>query len=388
MRYVIAFLLLVPPLLWGHPTSSAAPIEEYWKRPIPTQGIPPEGFSSLEASLNPKACGACHPIQFADWQTALHSRSMGPGVLGQLLDFKENRNEVLGCMICHAPLNEQIDEFLEGSLPEGAAFPDKEGLYLTGVSCGVCHVRGHVRFGPEPRVRKPMDRVPHGGFKASRLFGESRFCTPCHQFPEDGYSLKGKLLENTYREWLESPYPGEGKTCQSCHMPERRHTFKGIHDPGFTRKGVRVETRVGVEGGKVSGVVRVINEGAGHYFPTYVTPLVVVRVYQVDTHGNPVDGTMVEGRIGRYLPLDLSYEIFDTRIPPKGSYDLEYRQALKGDALRVEITVYPDEFYTRFYQSMLSRGIARRGKALIEEALKNSLASPYILYQKTIHLLP
>lgn len=385
MWYVI--LLLLVSSLWGH-TSFAATLERHWERPIAFQGKPPEGFSPLEASLNPKACGTCHPIQFVDWQGALHSRSMGPGVVGQLMDLREDVQGVVGCMTCHAPMDEQIDEFLDGRLPEGVAFPDDGGLYLTGVSCGVCHVRGHVRYGPEPRIRRPMEGVPHGGFKVSRIFEESRFCAPCHQFPEDGYSLNGKPLENTYREWLESPYPGEGKTCQSCHMPERRHTFKGIHDPGFTRKGVRVEARVDVEGEKVAGVVRVINEGAGHYFPTYVTPLVVVRVYQVDMEGRAIDGTFEEGKIGRYLPLDLSHEIFDTRIPPKGSYDLEYRRELKGRALKVEVTVYPDEFYTRFYQSMLARGLARRGKALIEEALRNSLSSPYILYQETIPLIP
>lgn len=386
MRYVI--FLLVPLLVWGHQISFAYTIEEHWKRPIPFQGRPPEGFSPLESSLNPKACGACHPVQFEDWKTALHSKSMGPGILGQLLDFKENINEVVGCMVCHAPMDEQIDEFLEGKIPEGTAFPDKGGLYKTGVSCGVCHLRKHVRYGPEPGIKRPKEELPHQGFEVSEIFSSSRFCTPCHQFPENGYSLNGKPLENTYREWLDSPYPAEGKTCQSCHMPERRHTFRGIHDPEFTREGVKVETEVEVEDNEVTGLVRIINDGVGHYFPTYVTPLVVVRVYQVDRGGNPIDGSMKEGKIGRYLPLDLSHEIFDTRVPPKGSYDLEYQRELMGKALRVEITVYPDEFYTRFYQSMLSRGLARRGKALIEEALRNSLSSPYILYQRTIPLIP
>ncbi len=313
---------------------------------------------------------------------------MGPGVLGQLLDFKENINEVAGCMICHAPMYEQIDEFLEGKLPEGVAFPDEKGLYLTGVSCGVYHVRSHVRYGSEPKVRRPKEELPHKGFEVAEIFSDSRFCTPCHQFPEDGYSLNGKPLENTYREWLESPYPREGKICQSCHLPERRHTFRGIHDPEFTRKGIKIRTQVKVEGNETLVIVMVINEGVGHYFPTYVTPFVLVRVYQVDREGILFYDTMKEGRIGRYIPLDLSCEFFDTRIPPKKSYDLEYREKLKGYALRVELIVYPDEFYTRFYQSILSRGLARRGKVMIEEALKNSLSTPYILYQKTIPLNP
>lgn len=292
--YVISLLLWVPLLLWGYLLPAyGSTIEKHWVRPIPPQGKIPSDLSPLEASLNPKACGVCHPVQFADWQTSLHSKSMGPGILGQLIDFRENRADIVGCMVCHAPLSEQITEFLTGRLPQHLAFPDERGLYRTGVSCGMCHVRGYIRYGPEPKIKKPEKELSHKGFEVSEIFPQSRFCTPCHQFPEGGYSLNGKPLENTYQEWLDSPYPEGGRTCQSCHMPGRRHTFRGIHDPEFTRR---------------------------------------------------------------------------------------------GKALKVEITVYPDEFYSRFYENLLSTGLAWDGKAFIERALTNSLSSPYILYEKIIHL--
>ena len=74
---------------------------------------------------------------------------------------------------------------------------------------------------------------PHGGFTVSKAFEDSRFCAHCHQFPDDGPRIAGKLQEDTYQQWLASDYARQdaGKqTCQSCHMPDRKHLWRGIHD--------------------------------------------------------------------------------------------------------------------------------------------------------------
>ena len=42
--------------------------------------------------------------------------------------------------------------------------------------------------------------------------------------------LNGKPLENTYEEWRKSPAARRGLQCQNCHMPDRRHLWRGIHD--------------------------------------------------------------------------------------------------------------------------------------------------------------
>lgn len=372
----------------------AQDVDEHWTRPIPLQGEPPSNLTPLEVSLNPIACGSCHPDQYSQWKTALHSRSMGPGVLGQLVDMKGNVDRVVSCMNCHAPLDEQIDELLDGKVPEHLVFPEKEGLFKTGVSCGVCHVRGFVHYGPTPKTKREgsinegTERLPHDGFVVSSIFSDSKFCASCHQFPENGYRLNGKLLENTYNEWLLSPYSKNGTTCQSCHMSDRRHLWRGIHTPEFVREGISVEASAVVRDDMVAAKVTLENKGAGHYFPTYAVPLVVIKVYQVDKDGRLIEETHGEGKVGRYLPLDLSNEVFDTRIPPEGRYTLKYERKLKGDAegLKFEVVVYPDEFYSRFYSNLLSGGFVQEGKKLIEEALNNSLASSYILFEKVIPL--
>src|ERR1051325_9168958 len=62
-------------------------LSRHWRRPIAPQGVAPDHFSPLERSLAPSDCGSCHPAQLADWKTSLHSRSMGPGVAGQLAEM-------------------------------------------------------------------------------------------------------------------------------------------------------------------------------------------------------------------------------------------------------------------------------------------------------------
>jgi len=85
---------------------SAAFLQRHWRVPIPLQGTPPATYSAVEASLHPKDCGICHPQQYQDWQSSRHSRSMGPGVHGQLVEM-DPATSIL-CATCHAPLSEQL----------------------------------------------------------------------------------------------------------------------------------------------------------------------------------------------------------------------------------------------------------------------------------------
>src|SRR5258708_5742150 len=86
-------------------------LTRHWRRPIEPQGTAPAAFSPLERSLAPESCGTCYPAQLADWQTALHSRSMGPGITGQLVEMRRSDPDgPRSCLICHAPLAEQSEQ--------------------------------------------------------------------------------------------------------------------------------------------------------------------------------------------------------------------------------------------------------------------------------------
>lgn len=369
-------------------------LDEYWARPLGSQGMPPARMSPLEASLEPKACGVCHVAQFDDWKKSLHSLAMGPGIMGQLLNMSARAtDEHQACIRCHAPLKEQAESLVvflaAGQKGDGGTTEAKEvkyPLHEQGLTCAACHMRGYQRYGPPRKDGSSPDvaaKLPHNGWISAPAFEDSRFCAACHQFEKDAYALNGKLLENTYEEWKASRYSREGKTCQSCHMPERRHVWRGIHDADMVKSAVMINvTPANTRAGELSAAFTIQNTGAGHYFPTYVTPKVVAEAYQENAKGEILPGTLRQYVIGRQVSLDLSEEIADTRIAPDERARFDYQVARHRDAtfLIFRIRVEPDAFYTDFYRSLLEGTQAGRGKKLIRNALKNSVASAFTLY--------
>ena len=368
-------------------------LARHWRTPIPPQGSPPARLSSFEASLHPVQCGTCHPAQLADWRTSHHARAMGPGVAGQLVEMVEQDPEsARQCASCHAPLHEQQEKISDG-LGGYRANPTFDAtLRAGGLVCAACHVRGHERFGPPKRDGSlasdlPREKLPHNGVTRTPAFLRAEFCQGCHQFPEDGFALNGKLLENTYNEWKASRFAREGTQCQDCHMPDRRHLWRGIHDPDMVRSGLTIALRTDRDryrpGETVTATLTVTNTGVGHYFPTYVTPRVVARVELRDAQGQTVPGSVEEQVIAREVTLDLSRELRDTRVAPGQSFVLRYRRPLKvpGARLRAVLTVYPDHFYMGFFESVLTQG-AGRGTAQPREALAATRRSAFMVYEE------
>lgn len=362
-------------------------LDRHWRGPLAPQGSPPAGFAAVEASLAPEACGTCHPAQFADWRTSLHAAAMGPGVAGQLVELlRADREEALGCLPCHAPLAEQS--------PASPAFD--RALHARGVVCAACHVRGHERFGPPRRdgsLGGPAEGAPrpHGGATRTPAFLRSEFCAGCHQFAPDGFALGGTLLSNTLEEWRQSRFAREGVQCQDCHMPDRRHLWRGIHDREMVRSGLTITARAGAAryrpGEDATVTLTVESTGVGHAFPTYVTPRVVLRVELVDRRGRPVPGSRRERVIAREVTLDLSRQVADTRLGPGERATLEYRRRVDraGLSARLSVVVEPDAFYTRFFEARLREG-AGRGAAQLRQALAATRRSPFTVFTQDLPL--
>lgn len=368
-------------------------LREHWSRPLAAQGPAPERFSAAERSLAPADCGGCHAAQHADWKASLHANAMGPGLMGQLVEMDaEDRDAHQDCIRCHAPLAEQADALAaaiadSGRRPPGHA--SARALPEEGLVCAACHVRAHQRFGPPRRDGSAPDAaarpaLPHNGFTASPAFEDSRFCAACHQFEPDGFTLAGKLLENTYEEWKGSRHAREGRTCQSCHMPERRHLWRGIHDRQATRAALTIEAQPPrIAEGKVAARLRIRNTGAGHHFPTYVTPRAVAEIWQEDAAGSALASTRAELVLQRQVPLDLSREISDTRIPADGEALLDYARARhpRAAVLRLRLRIEPDAFYADLYRSLLEEDGAGRGRAMIRAALGRAEASAFVAWE-------
>ena len=376
------------------------PIQEFigrhWRQPLAPQGAPPPGFSAIEASLHPEACATCHAVQYTDWRTSLHARSMGPGVAGQLVEMLESDPEsALACYTCHAPLAEQAPRVAsaQGFRPNPLLDP---ALRTKGLTCAACHVRAHERFGPPRRdgtftSETPRERLPHRGVTRTAAFLRSEFCQGCHQFTADGFALNGKLLENTYDEWKASDFARRGVQCQDCHMPDRRHLWRGIHDADMVRSGLTITVTADKgryrAGETLVATLTVTNTGVGHAFPTYVTPRVVLRAELLDARGGVIAGTRVERAIAREVALDLSSESFDTRLFPGQRAALAYRRLVPAAAARARfrVVVDPDAFYTRFFETLLAQG-AGRGAREIRAALAASRRSSFTVFERALPL--
>ncbi len=371
-------------------------LARHWQFPLALQGTPPARFTPVEASLDPERCGTCHSTQYSDWRTSLHARSMGPGVMGQIVDLmRSDPSTALDCQRCHGPLAEQQEKrTIAGAQgePVPAVNPAFDArLRAKGLVCAACHVRGWERFGPPKRdgtleSNAPRDRLPHNGATRTPAFLKSEFCMGCHQFPQDGYALNGKLLEDTYEEWKASAYARDGVQCQDCHMPDRRHLWRGIHDLETVRRGVTIDLKTERVGPQLRATLTVTNSGVGHYFPTYLTPKVFLLMDLVDDRGQQVAGSLRRAVIGREAPLDLSREIYDTRLPPEASFRMKesWNKLTPRLQLRARVVVEPDHFYTKFFQATIPT--AERGRSQLEEALRQTQRSAFTIFSREVSL--
>jgi hypothetical protein len=56
----------------------------------------------------------------------------------------------------------------------------------------------------------------------------------------------------------------------------------------------------------------------------------------------------------------------------------------KGWRLKVEVTVHPDHFYERFFESVLQSNSFPGSRALLQEALEGTRRSPFSIFSREI----
>ena len=375
-------------------------VEAFWQFPIPVQGEPPDFYNDTVTKLSPESCGSCHVKQWEEWKSTRHAMAMGPGVWGQLIGPPPEY--VNSCLPCHTPLSEQYELLptSDGKHVENQAYDAR--LQAQGITCAACHVRSHQRFGPPFSETTAAAGVfgegHHGGAVVSRAYQDSAFCKPCHQFEEGGFSLNGKLMQDTYNEWLESPHAKQGQTCQSCHMPERSHRWRGIYDLHTVREALKLNVEMKDRAENIEAEIRLTNEGAGHHLPTYATPAIFVTVRGLDSTGKRIPGTEQVRAIQRHAPLKLNREeLYDTRIPAGGTWVYTYQKSRPehAEVLEIQVDVHPDFFYRNVFRNALkvhdrvyqpNNPDGRAVKQYIEEALEMTSQSPYVLLTKQIRL--
>ena len=347
--------------IWPGTGSDAA----IWGTHLAPQGPPPASLAPAEASLSARQCQRCHAKQVREWTASLHARAGSPGLYAQL-----DAGLADTCRRCHAPLAEQAP---------GAIYQAE--LRDQGVTCAACHVRGWTRNGP-PRVDPTLLAAPGYPREERAIYERADFCMPCHQLPPRN-ALAGKPLLDTYKEWLEGPYSKRGIQCQHCHMPNREHEWRGVHDADTVRQGIKLDVAAHATHTGATVVADLINIGAGHYLPTTPTPALWLRIELRDAHGQPIEGARGEIRIGRDIWFDGTWhERSDTRIPPGSKVTLA--KAWKGGRVNeattasVSVEVWPDDFYEHFYEARLKQQLPAAIRSQYEAAYTSARGSHYV----------
>lgn len=345
------------------------------------------------ASLSSQQCARCHNKQYTEWQTSLHRAASSPGLLAQIQHIGQPDSmspaDVESCQRCHAPLPEQLPMTRPGHsgtddhlLTYRANPRFSESLRHEGITCAACHVREQVRHGP-PGPAPSLLGLPNYPWKPLAIFERGDFCLPCHQLPPR-LAVEGRPLLNTYREWLEGPYMRRGIQCQHCHMPNREHNFRGVHDPDTFRQGLAVAaTALRDARGVITIRAYARNAAAGHYLPTTPTPAAWLRSELVDKGGRTIAGTRAELRIGRRIEYRRGrwHDLEDTRIPPGDTANLvsAWQRGRVADAVAAVITVdvHPDDYYEGLYRLRLRGRVAAAARAQYQQALDQALRNRY-----------
>jgi hypothetical protein len=147
------------------------------------------------------------------------------------------------CTSCHAPMG-HFTAFYRGADHYSLEDLQSDSLGLSGVGCLGCHSIGQDGLGGRFTGDIPYDtnRVAYGPFTMpmtgpmqlyvnftptySPHVSEGKFCSPCHTLISHTVDLEGNptgetfVEQATYHEWVNSVYPSQGKTCQTCHMPQ------------------------------------------------------------------------------------------------------------------------------------------------------------------------
>lgn len=355
------------PTLVPAPTPSAW-LTAHFAAPLPAQGPAPAAWAPVEASLKASDCSGCHVEQVAAWRTSRHAAAMGLGLTGQAIEDRAAQ-----CDRCHAPLAEQA-----GTTP----------LTAEGVTCAACHVRGWARSGPPRREGvAAVENAPHGGFTEVADYADPAFCSTCHDFSANATPVGGKRLQETTEEWRRTPAAAAGKTCQTCHLPDRAHTFAGVHDAALVKAAFTAEAKFITDGGLIVGRLRVkATDAVGHRLPTYTTAELWLTVDQLDRDGLLLDGTHREAVIGRRLSPDNREELFDTRLFPGETHDLAYSADLDPEcsALLAKVEVRPEAAYERHYADWID---AEKGDGVaLGKALEAAKAARFVAWQERVVL--
>lgn len=271
---------------------------------------------------SPQDCRLCHGTLFEYWQDSAHRNAAKntwvrdmydgqgtPGTGGNGFVYKDVHPGFKGdCAECHAPMDSAKNPGDNTDFSEITPFAREFG-----VSCDVCHktygisniklpgVQGMMMarssresiFGPLPDSAPNFPGVMRASY--SKIHTTGLLCAACHEDNNDhdfdlDYLDEGSVVsEETWSEWLASPYavPGPGmETCMDCHMAPKgdramceqyqpvtrdpsqvySHDFEGTTDE-FVQNAATLRAIGRRDGSTLRISVAVTNDRTGHDLP-------------------------------------------------------------------------------------------------------------------------
>jgi hypothetical protein len=309
-----------------------------FERPVASGAAP-----AVLGKLRAESCGACHPQQYRDWQTTVHSRAWTEPYFQVDWAF-DGRQQI--CRNCHTPLDRQQEHRVLGFRdrakwdPVLAPNPDFDpALQKEGVTCAGCHLRDGKMLGPGKSAN-----APH---QTERFGNANEVCLRCHVVQgnrwDTFYKMPpcGTVAEIAATEGRLKKRSGEyavrdvaGLGCVQCHMPEGRHLWRGGHDPAMVRTALGASLS---QSSARSAQLVLQNTGAAHFLPTGTPDRhLTVRLRALDARGRVLaetSATLERTILWRPFIVDL----WDSRLP-RGA-PRRYSLGLPADARTVEAQV-------------------------------------------------
>ena len=145
------------------------------------------------------------------------------------------------CLDCHAPMG-RYNAFFHGIPHYSLADLATDSLGADGVSCTSCHTidsmvgqtfSGIIPYDTTRNIYGPFDNPTVGPMQLyegytpvySTHMNQSRLCSSCHTLITQSVDTSGNYTggifpeQATYHEYLNSSFPANVITCQTCHMP-------------------------------------------------------------------------------------------------------------------------------------------------------------------------
>lgn len=277
---------------------------------VPRDAAPEGPPQSMPAVMN--GCQLCHADYVKEWADSFHGKAWTDEVYIAAKNATPKDKQAT-CNPCHAPNPTQL---ALGKAPTLRAKDQNQG-----VACVSCHQIPGGKPDEIGTIVGPfaVDQMVkgHANKQDKTIATDPRICISCHGTDKD---------HNQYDSWKGSSYEKEGKSCQSCHMPEvkraifdkkgglpkdaHKHTMPGAHDPAMVKKAALMDASVAA--GKLT--VKVTNDGAGHNFPGGGEREVVLLV--------TVTGADGKEAASYRETFDLRKK--DNRIKPKETRSLEF----------------------------------------------------------------